>query len=633
MMSALLHYDTWIWGPFLVVFLLFSHSTSHLAHFVVFLSSKHFGSKKHHQPPHISGIRGQALPASMASTSAQELELSSPLLDVSHSPERPFTLPTNLQRRENSQDVSVKVSRQGQCCRLSIFMLSVLLSVLACVWLLSVVISQWKEQSSYRMWLVLGLMSYFSVLIYKGWDILLQFGEETLLMQITIKSTRAGTLYNAVCEHVASIAAKTHGASVSRDMEAGLEYDATVGRSIVKLEYWGRRGKTVRMKIMSQALPASEKTIVVTQIRNAEILTGRNHQPTADDCLILRMWSNDSSLEHDSLLVQSWLQTCASEHLKQPKEQVQIYRPLQRWKEEAPEWTLYRTRCAPSASTTGPMSYIPRRSLSGILVDVTHRHTSLRVYFVHGATGTGKSHFVVWLASQLGMPIYNISLTSPMVRGDSLLRLFSETSLKHWPCLVHIDEFDATVSMWKSRSSNSQALPAYGVSLETFKELLDGSASMSSGIIIITGMADSLSSLPPAEEQQIRRRLHQTACIDSFTLPELQSYASKYISFFVDPAMDRNTSASLPVRFASAFVQRVHDQTVHGVKKELEAFLTKALHDSKMLPRRAPNAQHHSTANDRDWWESMCADMRDYVLPLQVLQEYVDHEALDSGNE
>jgi citrate synthase len=69
-------------------------------------------------------------------------------------------------------------------------------------------ISQWKEQTSYRMWLVLGLMSYFSVLLYKGWDILLQFGEETLLLQVTIKSTRASTLYNAVCEHVASIAEK-----------------------------------------------------------------------------------------------------------------------------------------------------------------------------------------------------------------------------------------------------------------------------------------------------------------------------------------------------------------------------------------------------------------------------------------
>ena len=241
--------------------------------------------------------------------------------------------------------------------------------------------------------------------------------------------------------------------------------------------------------------------MLVTQIRTADILTGRDHQPTSDDYLILRLWSNDTSLEHDASLVQSWLQTCADEHVKQPKEQVQIYHPLQRWREEEPEWTLYRTRRAPSASTTGPMSCIPRQSLRGVLVDVTHRQTSLRVYFVHGATGTGKN-ILLWLAGQLGMPVYNISLTSPMVQGDSLSRLFSETALKHWPCLVHIDELDAAVEMWASHSSENYKMsaPAYGVSLETFKELLDGSASMSSGIIVVTSMTkDSLSKLPVEE--------------------------------------------------------------------------------------------------------------------------------------
>mgnify|MGYP006292305297 CR=1 FL=1 len=541
------------------------------------------------------GIQSQALPASMAASSASESDLTAALLNVYRLQECLPASPTNSQTCLDRQDVSIQLSKHGQCRRLFILILSASFAVLACLWLLSVVISQWKEQTSYRMWLLLGLMSYFSVLMYKGWDMLLQFGAETLLMQITIKSTRAGTLYSAVCEYVASIAATTCGASVSRDMEAGLEYDAMFGRSTVKLGYWGQRAKTVRLKIASQALPAKHKRLVVIHRRYEPMLTGRNHEPTANDCLILRMWSNDASLERDAALVQSWLQTCANEHLKQPKEQVQIYRPLQRWKEEEPEWTLYRTRCSPSASTTGPMSYIPRQSLRQILVDVTHRHTSCRVYFVHGATGTGKSHFVVWLASQLGMPIYNISLTSPMVQGDSLLRLFSENTLKHWPCLVHIDEFDATVSMWTSQCNDGQALPAYGVSLETFKELLDGSASMSSGVIIITGMADSLSGLPLQEQDQIRRRLHLTACVDPFSVSELQIYASRYIAFFVDPAADRSTSCDILVRFGKEFVHRMEYQTVHSVKKELETFLTNALHNERMLPRSASALQRHLT--------------------------------------
>ena len=114
-----------------------------------------------------------------------------------------------------------------------------------------------------------------------------------------------------------------------------------------------------------------------------------------------------------------------------------------------------------------------------------------------------------------------------------------------------------------------------------------------------------------------------TACIDPFTASELETYVSKYMSFFVNNATHGNVSSPLLAQFATAFVQRVQHQTVHAVKKELEAFLTNALHDGKMLPRKTRNPQYHLTDHDEDWWESMCADMRDYVLPLQVLQEYV----------
>ena len=557
-----------------------------------------------------------------ASQRAGVQELSAAFLEDSCSRERIVTLAANAQALERRRDehVSVQVSRHGQCCRLSIFIVCIVLSFLGFLWLLSIVISQWQQQTSYRLWLVLGLLSYASVLVYKGWGMLLQFGEETLLMQVTIKSTRTSTLYHAVCEHVASITACSHGAPVSRDMEAGLDYDAAFGRSTVKFRFWGRRGKTVRLKVMGTS--GRQKNMLVTQIRNADIFTGRDHRPTADECLLLRLWSSDSSLELDASFVQTWLQTCADEYLKQPKEQVQIYRPLQRWKEEEPEWNLYRTRRAPSASTTGPLSYIPRQSLRGILVDVTHRHTCLRVYFVHGATGTGKSHFVVWLAGQLGMPIYNISLTSPMVQGDSSLRLFSETALKHWPCLVHIDEFDAAVEMWASKDKSRTSGPAYGVSLETFKELLDGSASMSSGIIVITGVTEgSLSKLPDEEAGQIRRRLHKVACIDPFTVLELELYVSQYIAFFVDPAVDAQNSSVHLEQFGKVFVRRMEDKAVHAVKKELEAFLTKALYDRKMFKRETTYTQRE--IDDRGWWDSMYTDIREYFLPLQVLQEYV----------
>ena len=77
------------------------------------------------------------------------------------------------------------------------------------------------------------------------------------------------------------------------------------------------------------------------------------------------------------------------------------------------------------------------------------------------------------------------------------------------------------------------------------------------------------------------------------------------------------------------------DKAIHAVKKELEAFLIKALYDRKMFKREAPYTQRAFTAVDattgsasmrlgeEHWWDAMYTDIRDYFLPLQVLQEYV----------
>ena len=65
----------------------------------------------------------------------------------------------------------------------------------------------------------------------------------------------------------------------------------------------------------------------------------------------------------------------------------------------------------------------------------------------------------------------------------------------------------------------------------------------------------------------------------------------------------------------------MEDKAVHAVKKELEAFLTKALYDRQMFKRETTYTQRE--IDDRGWWDSMYTDIREYFLPLQVLQEYV----------
>ena len=174
------------------------------------------------------------------------------------------------------------------------------------------------------------------------------------------------------------------------------------------------------------------------------------------------------------------------------------------------------------------------------------------------------------------------------------------------------------------------------MSLETFKELLDGNASMSNGIIIITGMTlRSLSTLPAEEAEQIRRRFHKEGRLEPFTVPELQSYVCQYMDFFLEPNVDRETSSNDLALFGEAFVLRMDDKAVHAVEKALQALLTKALYDGKLLKRGAPYTQcslstrettpgsESMRSSDRSWWDPMYTDIREYFLPLQVLQEYV----------
>ena len=107
--------------------------------------------------------------------------------------------------------------------------------------------------------------------------------------------------------------------------------------------------------------------------------------------------------------------------------------------------------------------------------------------------------------------------------------------------------------------------------------------------------------------------LHKVACIDPFTESELELYVSEIIAFFVDPAVDVQNSSVHLEQFGKVFVWRMENQAVHTVTKELEAFVTQALYDRKMFKRETTYSQRE--IDHRSRWE--------YVLPVQLLQEYV----------
>ena len=83
------------------------------------------------------------------------------------------------------------------------------------------------------------------------------------------------------------------------------------------------------------------------------------------------------------------------------------------------------------------------------------------------------------------------------------------------------------------------------------------------------------------------------------------------------------------------------DKAVHAVKKAPEEFLTQALEQGRMLRRETPYPQRNMTAVDTIMNQIvrtsmrlsdhyvMYTDIRDYFLPLKVLQEYAAAHELD----
>jgi hypothetical protein len=145
---------------------------------------------------------------------------------------------------------------------------------------------------------------------------------------------------------------------------------------------------------------------------------------------------------------------------------------------------------------------------------------------------------------------------------------------------------------------------------------------MTSGIIVITGVNEaSLRKLPDEEAQQIQRRLHKVAQLDCFADSELESYVSQFMAFYVNTAVHPHNYSDYLEQFGKVFVRRMNCRAVHAVEKELNAFLTKALLERKMVKRKTAHTQRE--IDDRCWWDSMYADIREYYVPVEVLQEYV----------
>ena len=139
-------------------------------------------------------------------------------------------------RRRGENEVDVQVYELQQISRWIVVVASGLLSLFVSSRFFSFMQSHWQEDTDRGVWFILwALSSSYLGLMYKGSTLLLRLWGGTCLLQITISSTRAKHLYDAVCEEIGLAAGE-----ISRDMEAVSQYDAVVGKYLTNLKYWGR---------------------------------------------------------------------------------------------------------------------------------------------------------------------------------------------------------------------------------------------------------------------------------------------------------------------------------------------------------------------------------------------------------
>ena len=158
----------------------------------------------------------------------------------------------------------------------------------------------------------------------------------------------------------------------------------------------------------------------------------------------------------------------------------------------------------------------------------------LRVYMLRGPPGVGKSEFIIWLASQLRLPIYRLSLSNPNLSDNLLAQLLSQTSISESRVLIQVDEFQETLQRWLAPPRSKQV----GITVGGFCECLQGATAMRSGIVIVSGTED-IEETARVNLPAVYRRIHRSVCLTWMEQIDIRSFFKNFLSSFV-PDLSEN---------------------------------------------------------------------------------------------
>lgn len=405
------------------------------------------------------------------------------------------------------------------------------------VLIIYVVVDSWQNSPSQRSWLILGLGFYIVTALQVIYAAFVQVWERLSYLRVEIRRTLAATLFDAVSNALA-VQAEQSADTCSRDTEAQQEHDAISGELSVRLRFWSSRPRVLRVTIAVGSESSGDIRHLALHVQYSpgeDIVCGRDAHLQSRSTLVLSIRTSPKRALDDKALLCKWLEESYKKWTRPVEGVVKIFALQESSSDWIPEWKFERVKPCKSVSGTGQSFYLERDSLQRILADAKlWAGLSLRVYMISGPPGVGKSEFVIWLASQLGLPIYRLCLSSGNLSDDRLAQLLSQSAISENAVLVQVDEFQETVQRWLRPSADVKA----AVSPGGFCECVQGSTAMSRGVMVLSGTGQITSEEVQRQLAAVFRRIHCTAALTWMIEPDVRMYFRQFLLRFVPGSLE-----------------------------------------------------------------------------------------------
>ena len=387
-------------------------------------------------------------------------------------------------------------------------------------------IVQWRQQTSYRVWLMVALIPTLNWVFRLAWQqsqpVLAKFRGH---IRMEVDSVRSPTLFHAVADRIEKVA-EEKDTTASVDCEGTTEYNKSSGRTEVRLRYWSSRERSVPLRL------EGDRKMMVMYVRGDDVVCGRDQSVQNRECFILELASSGSTIA-DKGYLKTWLLSCIDLYVQPPEKVVEVLALDQSSTDWVPEW---KTRCVKplrQSDGVGHAFFLHRDSIDPLLADAcTWCGKELRIYLITGPPGSGKTELTIWLAGYLRVPVYRLSLNDPRLSDQVFAQLISPMRLRHDNSVIQIDEFQETLARWEKGDGESRGA-SRGVSMGCFCEVLQGSNSLARGFVVLSGTEQLIDTMNDPQFASVFRRIAITTKLDWLSRDDLRRFFSRFVLDFV----------------------------------------------------------------------------------------------------